>query len=290
MPGSEPRQSFILCADDFGFTPGVSRGVLELVRKRRLSAVGCMTTMETFPSFGEELQKHGSHIDIGLHIVLTGLRPLGDMLTLAPIGKLPSIGDLAKLAIMDKLDKTEIKAEVTRQIELFSSVMGRLPDFVDGHHHVQQLPVIRDCILDALTAQHGNRLPYLRVCHEPFWSIIRRGVAPARALMIGLFGSGLSRRARKLGLPVTGGFSGVYDFADHQPYAALFDRFTRGLRRNSLIMCHPGYVDDELRHLDSLTTQREAELAFFLNDEFIELLRRKNLRLGRFEHGPESFS
>ena len=33
-------------------------------------------------------------------------------------------------------------------------------------------------------------------------------------------------------------------------------------------MCHPGFVDAELERLDSLTTLREHEFAFFNSDDF----------------------
>ena len=37
-------------------------------------------------------------------------------------------------------------------------------------------------------------------------------------------------------------------------------------------MCHPGFVDAELRRLDPLTTLREKEYAFFAGDSFPTLL------------------
>jgi hypothetical protein len=37
-------------------------------------------------------------------------------------------------------------------------------------------------------------------------------------------------------------------------------------------MCHPGFVDAELEALDSLTTLRTHEFAFFSSDDFPKLL------------------
>jgi predicted glycoside hydrolase/deacetylase ChbG (UPF0249 family) len=37
-------------------------------------------------------------------------------------------------------------------------------------------------------------------------------------------------------------------------------------------MCHPGFVSDELRGLDPLTSLREQEYVFFASDEFEKLL------------------
>jgi predicted glycoside hydrolase/deacetylase ChbG (UPF0249 family) len=47
-------------------------------------------------------------------------------------------------------------------------------------------------------------------------------------------------------------------------------------------MCHPGYVDDELRALDPALESREAELAYLASDAFRDLLDAKGLRLAGF--------
>ncbi len=45
-------------------------------------------------------------------------------------------------------------------------------------------------------------------------------------------------------------------------------------------MCHPGHVDDELKRLDTLTTIREKEYAFFAGDAFPAILERHGVTLG----------
>jgi predicted glycoside hydrolase/deacetylase ChbG (UPF0249 family) len=44
-------------------------------------------------------------------------------------------------------------------------------------------------------------------------------------------------------------------------------------------MCHPGKVDDELIRLDSLTTLREREYAYFSGDEFPRVLDARDVTL-----------
>ena len=39
-----------------------------------------------------------------------------------------------------------------------------------------------------------------------------------------------------------------------------------------VVMCHPGFVDDELQRLDPLTTLREREYAFLASDSFPAVL------------------
>ena len=45
-------------------------------------------------------------------------------------------------------------------------------------------------------------------------------------------------------------------------------------------MCHPGFVDETLRSLDPLTTQREAEHAFLAGDRLPTLLAANKVTLG----------
>src|SRR5215467_6282154 len=72
----------------------------------------------------------------------------------------------------------------------------------------------------------------------------------------------------------------------------LFDRFLQCPGSRMLIMCHPGCSDLELKRIDSLTSQRNAELAFLLSDEWPQLLVKNRLQLGRLrrlcEHLPSN--
>jgi hypothetical protein len=44
-------------------------------------------------------------------------------------------------------------------------------------------------------------------------------------------------------------------------------------------MCHPGFVDAELKRLDSLTHLREREFEFFNSNDFPKLLAEHNVAL-----------
>jgi predicted glycoside hydrolase/deacetylase ChbG (UPF0249 family) len=95
----------------------------------------------------------------------------------------------------------------------------------------------------------------------------------------------LSRRFRELaaerGIRTNPAFAGAYDFtsADDDDFARLFPEFLRALPAQSVVMCHPGFVDAELTRLDPLTTQREREYAYLADDAFPDLLRAHGLVL-----------
>jgi hypothetical protein len=83
-------------------------------------------------------------------------------------------------------------------------------------------------------------------------------------------------------VPVNDGFAGIYDLAPGRDFGVLFRRFLVAARPRTLIMCHPGHVDDALRRLDSLTDQREAEHAFLMSDGLPAALEAASVRLVRY--------
>jgi predicted glycoside hydrolase/deacetylase ChbG (UPF0249 family) len=111
--------------------------------------------------------------------------------------------------------------------------------------------------------------------------------------MIGAFGPVLRTLAKRSGIPSNEGFSGIYDFnKERLGLPRLFNRFLQCPGSRMLIMCHPGRSDPELRQLDTLTTQRDAELTFLLSDEWPRLLANNGIQLGRlgrfFERLPSN--
>jgi len=274
--------SIILCADDYAISPGVSKGILKLVDAGRLSATGCMTASPYWPEYAENLTHYADKIDVGIHLTLTDQVPLGVLPYTAPGNKFPSMGMLLKKSLTGKLDLLEIRQEVQRQIDSFVTHFKRPPAFIDGHHHVQQLPGIRDVVVDAILENFGSEKPYLRVCSTPIGVLRLRRVDIVRAWYIGALGNGLKKRAEKNNIPIIRGFSGVYDFSNNTPYSELFDRFLIGLSNQSLIMCHPGIVDDALKKIDGLTTQREREMNYLLSDDFRLALEGSEIQLARY--------
>ena len=154
---------------------------------------------------------------------------------LAASGRLPPLPRLTALALARQLNAAEVAAEVDRQIDRFATEFGRPPDFIDGHQHVHQLPIVRDAVIARL-----KRLPpttYVRVCDEPAGAILRRSVAPARALVISLLGKGLRRRVRDNRIRANERFAGVRDFDERQPYRDAVPEIRRRSRADRFSSC-----------------------------------------------------
>jgi chitin disaccharide deacetylase len=262
---------FALCADDYALTPGVSRGILELLEAGRLSAVSVLVTAPKWPQAAGELKPFASAADIGLHLNLTLGAPLGALPGLAPANQFPALGLLVRSALLGRLPLAEIAAEIARQIDSFAQYLGRLPDFIDGHQHVHALPGVRDALLRVLVEQHlGSRL-WLRDPGDRLHAIVARPLR-RKALALAALTAGFASQAETSGFAVNQGFAGFSDFAPSRDYAAIFATFLRSPGPRHLVMCHPGYSDDALARLDPATSSRDAELAFLLSRAFAQML------------------
>jgi predicted glycoside hydrolase/deacetylase ChbG (UPF0249 family) len=275
----EPRR-FWLCADDYGLSPGVNRGIRELIERGRINATSVMVVG---PAIGRDeassLQAAAANSPrcaIGLHATLTApfhpltmhFRPLDGGLFL-PFSKLLRAG------LWRRLDPEIIHAELIAQFAAFHEWFGRAPDFVDGHQHAQLFPQVRDAFLtavkeaapDAWVRQGGRNLP------------LAQRLATPKALVLDLLSSQFRRRALRAKVAFNPGFAGAYDFSLAPDFGELMKAFLDGLPEDGVIMCHPGFVDEVLISLDPLTDQREREYAFLAGDAFPLLLAANNVTL-----------
>jgi predicted glycoside hydrolase/deacetylase ChbG (UPF0249 family) len=252
---------FVLCADDFALTEGVSRSILALLERGKLTATGAMTNRPHWQSFAPALAAFGRTADLGLHLNLTCAAPLGAMPRLAPGGELPRLADLARAAATSATARSEIAAEIARQLDAFEDGLGRAPDFIDGHQHVHVLPGIRRALLDLVARRYAAGAVYLRDPADSIRAIRARGVAVGKALVIAGLARGFRGAVLRRGLRVNRGFSGVAPFDPARDFTADLHRFLIMPGPAHLVMCHPGFVDDELVRLDRVIATRPIEHA-----------------------------
>lgn len=274
---------FVLCADDYGRSPGIGAAVRALAARGRLSAVSCMTTTPHWPQEGARLQPLAGRVDIGLHVNFTDGRPLGPMPRLAPGGRLPTLAVLTRRLLLGQIDVGEIAGEFSRQLERFSAVIGRPPDFVDGHQHVHQMPLIRRAVLDVLALLPPQHRPWLRVASQTMGEIARHPVATAgKALAISLLGAGFRREAARRGFAANRRFRGLRCFRDEPPFSRLFEGFVAGLEPGTLVMCHPGTADAAEHDPHHPAALRAEEFDFLSSEALPRLLQQRNLAIVRF--------
>ncbi|WP_179284192.1 ChbG/HpnK family deacetylase [Bordetella genomosp. 10] len=247
----------------------IDEGILALARKRRLSAVSCMTHA---PAFQQDARSLGElDVDAGVHLNFT--EALGQPGLYLPLPQL-----IAR-SYARTLDVPRVARQIERQLDAFEAAMGRRPDFVDGHQHVHQLPQIREALLQTIARRYGAQAPWVR-CSAPG----RQAGLPAalrwKARVIGALGAyGFGRAAAAAGLRSNRRLLGVYDFqGGSAAYAALLPLWLENMQDGDLLMCHPAmpYPGDT-----DMAAQRGAEFQVLNDAGFAEVLLREGLRVAR---------
>lgn len=254
------RAPVILCADDFAMTRGISEGIVALAATGRLSATSAMVNMPHWASQAAPALALRDRFAVGLHLNLTFGAPLGAMPKLAPGGQLPPPDRVVGRAVSRAIDREEVADEIARQFDRFEEVAGVPPDFVDGHHHVHVLPVIRDALLEVMRRRFPRGGPLIRDPADRVTAILQRRVAAGKALTVAMLAAGFRHAANAAGFATNRGFSG-YSIIGTVPYAAEFDASLVAPGPQQMIMCHPGLPDDEHGDRDSIATRRPEELA-----------------------------
>jgi predicted glycoside hydrolase/deacetylase ChbG (UPF0249 family) len=279
MNGRAPRR-ICLCADDFGISSSVNIAIRDLVVRGRLNATSVLVAAPSFDR-GEAraldaLNSVEPRVAIGLHLALTApFCPLStDFAPLRDGAFLPLVATASR-AVMRRFARDALVHEISSQMQAFAAAFGRPPDFVDGHQHVHLLPQIGDALLHVVkeTAPHA----WVRQCGRALPFAAR--LADRKALILDAFSHRFRRAAAALGVRTNPAFAGAYEFDDGAGFAALFPRFLDALPDGGVVMCHPGFVDAELRRLDPLTTLREKEYAFLAGDAFPALLAAQSVAL-----------
>ena len=277
---SVKRARIWLCADDYGISPSVNSAIRDLIARGRINATSVMVAAPSFLQSDaaalNALNAGTRRAAIGLHVTLTApFKPLTAGFERTYADAFLSLPPTLVLALIHRFRQDQIAAEIAAQFEAFSAKFGRAPDFIDGHQHVQLFPQIRDTFL--AVSKGKAPLAWVRQCGRivPF----SKRLADPKGLLLDVLSSGFRTRAAQLAVRTNPAFAGTYGFSTNADFAKLFPSFLNGLPENSVVMCHPGAVDDELKRLDPLTTLREKEYAYFASENFPAVLESHGIAL-----------
>jgi predicted glycoside hydrolase/deacetylase ChbG (UPF0249 family) len=235
---ADAARILVVNADDFGLTPGVSRGILKAHRDGVVTSTTAVMNLEPQDDLDAQAAAE-SRLGIGLHVNLTWGAPV------SPPGTVPSLVDgegrfrrdrelAARLASPD-----EVRRELEAQLGRFARRFGRPPTHLDSHHHVHRQPEVMDAVMDLAVAA---RVP-LRSQDEGFRQGLRRHGVRTPDHFLGDAGTEPYWTVERLldalaGLPV-----GVCE-----------------------LMCHPGHYDEALAY-SRYGRQREVELRSLCDPE-----------------------
>lgn len=174
------RKKLIIAADDYGIRE-TSKPILELAEKGMLDRVAVFAELVTDEDMQALLQTRVA-IDIHLelmHLLKSGYEDTG--------GALSRGMNFLIRRIFGMVNKDLVRAEWRRQIVLFQSRFGRLPDGLNSHEHVHYFPEFFPVIAE-LAKEFG--IGYVRLGKK---GIIKGSHGGLTAIILAFFG----RRNRK---------------------------------------------------------------------------------------------
>ena len=269
-----------LVADDYGLSPSVSLGIRELIAAGRISGTGCMTLFPEWEQAARDMQNCEGLDDavLGLHLTLTDFNALSGKSALAPDGQLPNLKKLIGQALTDASLKDAVFAELDCQLAAFERGFGHSPHYLDGHQHIHFLSPVRAWLkarFEKLTA--GGQVPWLR--GAPSVRLSSGLSMKAKVAFVRGLAAGFDRESGKAGYKVVGPLAGFYDWSQPADFERTLNSLALRVAEGSVLMCHPGHVDDILTARDSLVEARVTELSVLKNYLMFALKQRKDLEV-----------
>jgi|TARA_B100002003_G_C14088199_1_gene523450 predicted glycoside hydrolase/deacetylase ChbG (UPF0249 family) len=285
---SRTSKNVILSADDFGITPGVSKGILQLAEKQRISATSVMVVYDNWEKDARGLINFKDHIDIGLHFVLTDAMPLSPPEKVRSLtssdNSFLKVRQLINHAYLRKVVSHEVMNEFNLQYQRFIDFFNFEPDFIDSHHNAHQYPLIRNSFVDFISDRSFKKTPYLRNTAVSLKKLFTNKSDFFKSLLISLPGSSFKKLAIKHGLSTNKDFLGIYDLNRAELFEEKMICFLINIEReNGIIMVHPGLPDDLLGKRDLFCSGRENEYNYLASSYFLDLLKERDIKLTRFQ-------
>jgi hopanoid biosynthesis associated protein HpnK len=276
----------IVNADDFGFTPGVNRAIVEA---HTLGIVTSSTLMASGPAFGEATQmaKASPALSVGCHIVLIDGEPVLDPSMLSTITASRKFRDglktFAARALTWRMNAGEIESEARAQIQKIQSA-GIAVSHIDTHKHTHIFPQIlrpllraaRGCGVRALRNPFGPRFPLRssQLLSQPnLWTRF------AELRILSRFAGQFRRAVDREGFVTPDGTLGieVTGILDEKLFQGIAQSIPDGTWE---FVCHPGYNDADLAAAKTrLRESRELELKVLTMPAAREVLAQAGVQL-----------
>jgi hypothetical protein len=276
MMAREPIH-LIINADDYGYFPCISRGILEAAGSGALTATGILANSPDLKSQLEWLDSV-EDLDFGVHLNLTFRQPL----TAAMTGKLshwkgcfPGAYSMSVMIMSGKISIKEVRAEWRAQIE---ACQRKNLLFLNSHEHIHMLPVLFPLALEL--AQEYD-IPHVRLT-QPEWLAPYRMPALVRNTLMQAMQT-FNRPLLNLQAPVFLGLSRSGKL-DYDYLETIFSKLKPG--NNYELMCHPGRFDPREISDPSLRSYHdwEGELLLLQSPKVHALYEKFGIRLSHYQN------
>ncbi len=271
-PLTDNSRPIIINVDDLGLSTAVNDAVIHLAELGRIGASSYMVGGAITDSDINQLKK--LNVDIGLHLDLTGIFPS----TLR--GSLKSIIIASYLRRFNPMQVTDV---IKQQLDGFEDRFGHAPLFVDGHQHIHQFPVIRQCLIKELCNRYSAEITQGTLSARVTTPLVN----DIKSWIIYILGGYAWRRSCEHNhIKINDKFGGVYGFdSDSQQLANLWEQWLQSAPRNTacssptLIMCHPAVPSNNWQ--DEIKVARELEYEWLISGGFEDLLHKHDVKLLR---------
>jgi len=277
----------IVNADDFGFTAGVNRAIVEAHTHGIVTSSTLMASGAAFDN-AVHMAKQLPRLSVGCHVVLIDGEPVLEgarlpTLTGGPNRFRDGLKSFAARALAGRLDADEIEAETSAQIRKVQSA-GITVSHIDSHKHTHLFPSVlrpmlraaRACRVQAIRNPFGPRKPLKSgelLARPGLWT--RYAEVRILRTLAGKFcdaakQEGMVTPDGTLGVVVTGAL-------DERLFRGIADIIPEGTWE---FVCHPGYNDADLERANTrLRGSRETELRVLTMPEVRELLLERKIAL-----------
>jgi hopanoid biosynthesis associated protein HpnK len=273
----------IVNADDFGFTAGINRAIVEAHTRGIVTASTLMANGRAFEG-AVRLAATVPNLSVGCHVVLIDGAPVLDAERLPSLTETHSSGprfrdgikSFAARALAGRLDPHQIEAETSAQIRKLQSA-GINVSHLDTHKHTHLFPAVLRPLLRAARARgvHAIRNPFGPRKPLKSSTLLTRPSLWTRYAEVRILRTLAARfrdAAKREGLVTPDGTLGIVvtGALDEKLFRAIAAAIPEGTWE---FVCHPGYNDDDLKSAKTrLRQSRETELRVLTMPEARQLL------------------
>ncbi len=281
-------RQLIVNADDFGYTPGVSQGIIQAHREGIVTSTSVMINMPSAAEWVVRAKAEAPQIGLGLHLTLTAGPPASPPdevpALLRPDGTFRRQSDL--VASLPTVNLEQVERELRAQIARFTEIVGHPPDHLDSHHHVTYFSPPLAALMFRLAQELD--VPIRRAFPGGPDEFDR-----AADFMIGATVGTPGRAFAEEMVEVIHGLE--KQSAVRMPDYFVTEFYDQGATLGDLLlilvhlpegvtelMCHPAVVDVALRNTSSYTDRRADELKWLTHESTREVIRTEFIQLITF--------
>jgi len=233
MTALEPIH-LIINADDYGYFPCISQGILEAASSGALTATGILANS---PDLKAQLKWLDSieGLDLGVHLNLTFRQPLTSNMAEKLSrwdGCFPGVYSMTSMLLTGKIGIDDVWGEWHAQIEACQRKNLR---FLNSHEHIHMLPILFPLVLE-LAQEY--QIPHVRLTQAEWLAPFGVPALVRNTLMQAM--QTINRPRLKVQAPIFLGLSRSGKL-DYDYLATIFSKLKPG--KSYELMCHPGRFD-----------------------------------------------